>query len=98
MPSFATGKNAYFISDRSGFRYPYKDMKIEWTGAAVGPDEFEPKTSSLEPRSHPADPQALRLAKPDTNNIQSVAVKFPSLIHQLCSIYQTQRCREEWEF
>lgn len=78
MPSFATGKNAYFISDRSGFRYPYKDMKIEWTGAAVGPDEFEPKHPQLEPRSHPADPQALRLAKPDTNNIQSVTVKFPS--------------------
>ena len=65
MPSFATGKKAYFISDRSGFRYPYSSMKIEWTGAAVGPDEFEPKHPQLNPRRHAADPQGLRLAKVD---------------------------------
>lgn len=65
MSKYASGKHAYFISDRSGFRYPYKDMKIEWTGAAVGIDEFEPKHSQLEPRSHTSDPQALQNARSD---------------------------------
>jgi hypothetical protein len=65
MSKYASGKHAYFISDRSGFRYPYKDMRIEWTGAAVGLDEFEPKHPQLEPRSHTSDPQALQNARPD---------------------------------
>ena len=48
MPKFASGKNAFGISDRSGFRYRYKDMKKEWTGALVGKDEFETKHPQLE--------------------------------------------------
>jgi hypothetical protein len=51
-------------------------MKIEWTGAAVGPDEFEHKHPQLEPRKHPSDPQALRNARPE-NNIISASVTFP---------------------
>ena len=27
MPRFATGKNAYGISDRSGMKYRYRDLK-----------------------------------------------------------------------
>ena len=65
MSRYASGKHSFFTSDRSGFRYPYKDMKIEWTGAAVGPDEFEHKHPQLEPRKHPSDPQALRNARTD---------------------------------
>jgi hypothetical protein len=38
--AFASGKSAYGISDRSGFRYRLRDMKKEWTGALVGPDEL----------------------------------------------------------
>ena len=30
--SFASNKNAWGISDRSGFRYRLRDMKQEWTG------------------------------------------------------------------
>ena len=30
MSKFASGKNAYAISDRSGFRYKYKDMRKAW--------------------------------------------------------------------
>lgn len=41
MSKFATGKFAYAISDRSGQRYRYKDMRKEWNGALVGKDEFE---------------------------------------------------------
>lgn len=65
MAPFASGKNAYFISDRSGIRYPYRDMKVEWTGAAVGPDEFEPKHPQLEPRNKTSDFEALRNSRTD---------------------------------
>jgi hypothetical protein len=47
MGKFASGKESYAISDRSGFRYPYRVMKKEWNGLLVGPDEFEPKQPQL---------------------------------------------------
>jgi hypothetical protein len=65
MGKFATGKNAYGISDRSGFRYLLSRMKKEWTGALVGFDEWEPKHPQLEPRRKVVDPQALRDPRPD---------------------------------
>ena len=63
--AFASGKNAYGISDRSGFRYRLRDMKKEWTGALVGPDEYEPKHPQLYPPRPGVDPQALRDPRPD---------------------------------
>ena len=39
MGKFAVGKNAYGISDRSGFRYKLNEMKREWNGFLVGKDE-----------------------------------------------------------
>ncbi len=63
--AFASDKNAWGISDRSGFRYRLKDMRREWTGALVGPDEFEPKHPQLEPPKAGPDPQALRNPRPD---------------------------------
>jgi len=63
--AFASDKNAWGISDRSGFRYRLKDMRREWTGALVGPDEFEPKHPQLEPPKVGPDPQALRNPRPD---------------------------------
>ena len=53
------------MSDRSGFRYNYRDMKKEWNGAMVGPDEFESKHPQLSPFRKVNDPQALRDARPD---------------------------------
>ena len=70
MGSFASGKNAFAISDRSGFRYRYKDMRKEWNGSLVGKDEFEPKQPQLGPFRTVSDPQALKDARPqqpDTN-------------------------------
>jgi|TARA_Y100000996_G_scaffold356914_1_gene297982 hypothetical protein len=32
---------AYFISDKSGFRYPYEQRVKESTGFVVGPDESD---------------------------------------------------------
>jgi hypothetical protein len=63
--AFASDKNAYGISDRSGFRYRLRDMKKEWTGALVGPDEYEPKHPQLYPPRVGPDPQALAQPAPD---------------------------------
>ena len=68
MSKFATGKNSFAISDRSGFRYRYKDMRKEWTGALVGKDEWEPKQPQLGPFRKVADAQALKDARPDSSN------------------------------
>ena len=65
--SYASGKKAYGISDRSGRRYRLSEMKKEWTGALVGPDEFEPKHPQLFPSRSFSDPQALRNPRPESN-------------------------------
>ncbi|MGB0935660.1 MAG: hypothetical protein ACPGXY_06325 [Alphaproteobacteria bacterium] len=77
MPAFASGKDAYGISDRSGFRYRLRDMRKEWNGLLVGPDEWEPKHPQLEPIRHSPDAEALRNPRPDTQNIQSVTIEYP---------------------
>ena len=68
MGRFATGKNSYGISDRSGFRYRLRDMRKEWNGLTVGYDEYEAKHPQLDPRYHPTDPQSLQYAKPQIAN------------------------------
>ena len=65
--AYASDKNAYGISDRSGFRYRLKDMRVEWTGAKVGKDEFEPKHPQLFPPRVGPDPQALKNPRPESN-------------------------------
>jgi hypothetical protein len=74
---FASGKNAYGISDRSGQRYKLNVMRKEWTGMLVGPDEFETKHPQLEPRRKAIDPQALKDARPDRTETLSVFVGVP---------------------
>jgi len=64
MSRFATGKHAYGISDRSGMKYRYRDLKKEWNGSLVGPDEFEAKHPQLGPFRTVADPEAIRDARP----------------------------------
>jgi hypothetical protein len=59
MARFATGKKAWGYSDRSGFRYRLREMKTEWNGLKVGPDEYEPKHPQLEPNHPGPDPTAL---------------------------------------
>jgi len=74
MARYASGKYAYGLSDRSGFRYRLRDMKKEWNGLVVGPDEFEQKHPQLEaPRVSP-DPQALRNPRPDRSETLTVFV------------------------
>ncbi len=74
MARFASGKDAYGYSDRSGFRYRLNEMITEWNGLKVGPDEYEPKHPQLEPPSVGPDPQALHNPRPDQRTEVSVAV------------------------
>ena len=74
--SFASGKNAYGISDRSGRRYRLREMRLEWTGSLVGPDEFEPKHPQLFPPKAFPDPQALRNPRPEQNLNSERAIQY----------------------
>ena len=71
MSNTASGKFSKFISDRSGMEFPYKEMVTEWNGAKVHISEFEPKHPQLEPKPHTADPQGLRMARPDRTEPQT---------------------------
>lgn len=77
MAKFASGKDSWAISDRSGFRYPYRVMKKEWNGLLVGPDEYEPKHPQLGPFRKVVDPQALQNARPDRIEPLDVYVGVP---------------------
>ena len=60
MGTFAKGKQAYAISDRSGMRFPYTEMVREWNGFLVHYSEYEEKQPQLDPKPVGSDPQALR--------------------------------------
>ena len=79
MAKFATGKHSYAISDRSGFRYRYRDMRKEWTGAVVGKDEWEAKQPQLGPFRKVIDAQALREARPDIKATMTAYVGIPTV-------------------
>ena len=64
MP-FARGKKSLAISDRSGAQFPYLEMIKEWNGSIVHISEFEAKHPQLDPKYHPADPQALKGPRAD---------------------------------
>ena len=76
MGRFASGKNSYGISDRSGFRYRLRDMRKEWNGSFVGFDEYDPKHPQLSPIRVGPDPQALRNPKPRVE-FSDAKVQFP---------------------
>ena len=78
MGKYAVGKNAYGISDRSGFRYRLRDMRKVWNGLLVGKDEYEEKHPQIQPVRRAIDAEALRDPRPDTNNIISVTASFPA--------------------
>jgi len=64
MATFARGKFAQAISDRSGQAFPYKEMVREWNGSWVHISEYEKKHPQLEKKAHAADPQGLQNARP----------------------------------
>ena len=77
MGAFASGKYAFGISDRSGFRYKLKNMRKEWNGLLVGKDEYEEKHPQLTPSRVPTDPEAIRNARPERSELADLTVVFP---------------------
>ena len=63
MGTWATGKYAQRISDRSGMAFPYLEMVQEWTGSWVHVSEYTPKQPQLNPPYHRADAVALQHPK-----------------------------------
>ena len=63
--SFAAGKKAYGICDICGQRYRLNQLKKQWDGLKVCPQDYSPKHPQLQPRPQPADPEALRDPRPD---------------------------------
>ena len=72
MARYASGKKAYGYSDRSGFRYRLREMRKEWNGLKVGPDEYVAKHPQLEPNYPGPDPTALYEPRPDKRTEVSV--------------------------
>ena len=70
--SFARGKFAFFISDRSGMKFPYRERIKEWNGSIVHKSEYEEKHPQLDPHRSVVDAEALRDARPDTKVINAV--------------------------
>ena len=65
MSNYASGKRSKAISDRSGMAFPYNEMVKEWNGSLVHKSEFEAKHPQIEVKSHKADKQSLKNARPD---------------------------------
>ena len=63
--AYASGKYAYGMCDRCGFRYYLSELRKEWNGLKTCPECFETKQPQLEPNPHVADPEALYQPRPD---------------------------------
>jgi hypothetical protein len=74
--AYTSGKKAYFISDRSGLRYPYKERIKEWNGSIVHISEYEAKHPQLEFDRQVVDVEALRDPRPDRSE-PAVEVLLP---------------------
>ena len=70
--SYARGKFAFFISDRSGMRFPYRERIKEWNGSIVHKSEYEEKHPQLDPHRSVVDAEASRDARPDTKVVSAV--------------------------
>ena len=73
MPVYAKGKKSLAICDRSGFRIPYKNLRTEWTGLRVAPDEYEPKNPQLTPPKNIIDATILFKPRPD-NDPENISI------------------------
>ena len=80
MSSYAKGSKAFGFCDRTGFRYPLRDLvrQIEdgrWNGLLVGRDVVDQDQPQLKLGDVNAnDPQALRFPRPDSSIDESRAL------------------------
>ena len=75
MAKLASGKKSVAISDRSGFKIKYTDLKTTWDGLRVEPSEWEPKHPQLTPAKNVVDATALFQPRPD-NDPENVDIFF----------------------
>ena len=59
----AKGKNAWRISDRSGFRIKWSRAIRDWNGSWVDPSEYDGEPPSLRPKPPRPDGKALPHAR-----------------------------------
>lgn len=77
MMAYAKGKYAFGYCDKTGFRYPLKDLVDEYqdgvrTGFRVGKDVVDPdQPQNFLGRVKINDPQSLRNPRPDTSLLES---------------------------
>jgi len=67
MAKRAKGKKSYAISDISGFKVPYKQLKTTWDNLRVEPEEFEHKHPQLTPVKNIFDATSLLNPRPDND-------------------------------
>ena len=67
MAKYASGKKSQAISDRSGLKVPYTDLKTTWDGLRVSLEDWEPKQPQLTPAKNVVDATALFNPRPDTD-------------------------------
>ena len=67
MAKYARGKKSLAISDISGLRVPYRQLKTTWDGLRVSPEDFDPKQPQLTPAKNVVDATALLNPRPDTD-------------------------------
>ena len=81
MAKFATGKKSKAISDISGFRVPYPQLKTTWDNLRVEPEEYSPKHPQLTPAKNVVDATALLNPRPDNDpeNVE-ILIGFTSSI------------------
>ena len=77
MGKFASGKHAIAISDRSGLRFPYREMVKEWNGMWVHYTEYESKQPQLELAVLGADGIGLEHPRPEQRGTVTVPVMLP---------------------
>jgi arginyl-tRNA synthetase len=68
MGSYARGKYAQAISDRSGQAFPYREMVKEWNGSFVHKSEYEAKHPQIRRKHITADAIALANARPQRSS------------------------------
>ena len=67
MARFATGKKSKAISDISGFKVDYTELKTTYDNLRVEPSEFDPKHPQLTPAKNVIDATALFQPRPDND-------------------------------
>jgi len=67
MARYATGKKSKAISDISGFKVDYTELKTTYDNLRVEPSDFDPKHPQLTPAKNVIDATALFQPRPDND-------------------------------